>query len=152
MILARLALVSWSAGLLLGCGGSDPEAAIRERLAAAEQAAEERDTGFFRDFVAESYSDPRGYGRDEVINLIRGYFLAHARLEIVSRVDEVTLSGPDAGRAVLHAGMLGQRAGESLLGGVAGDWYRFEIDLIRDGGDWRVSSASWASWDSALGE
>jgi hypothetical protein len=125
------------------CGVSDPEAEIRALLAAAEEAAEERDVGFFGDVVGVAYRDVRGNDRDELLRMVRGYFIANQRIELVSRVDEVVLEGADAARAVVHAGMVGQRAGAALLGGVDADLYRFELELVNDGGDWRIIGAEW---------
>jgi hypothetical protein len=132
-----------------GCGAGDPEAEIRALLAAAEEAAEARDVGFFADLIGESYRDARGHDRDELLRTIRGYFIANQRIEVVSRIDDVTLEGADAARAVVHAGMLGRRAGASLLEGVDADLYRFELELVNDGGDWRIIGAKWSR---ALGE
>lgn len=136
------------AAALYACSASDPEAAIRKRLADAEAAAEARDTGFFRGLLAEGYRDHRGNDRDGMINTLRGYFLTHSSIEIVSRVDEVTMTSADAARAVVYAGMLGQRAGEPVLLGTEGELYRIEVDLVDEGGEWRVVRAS---WDRGLG-
>jgi hypothetical protein len=135
--------------LVAGCSQSDPETDIRARLGGAETAAEARDAGYFADLIDADYRDARGNDRSEILRRIRGYFLVNQRVEIVSRVDEVRLEGADAARAVVHAGMLGQRSGAALLGGVSGDLYRFEIELVKRDGDWRVIGAS---WDRALGE
>jgi hypothetical protein len=129
-----------AAALAAGCGASDPEAEIRALLAGAEQAAEARDAGFFAELLGAGYRDSRGQGRDEAMRMIRGYFIANQRIEIVSRVDEVVFEGRDAARAVVHAGMVGQRAGEPLLG-VGAALYRFELELVNDGGDWRIIGA-----------
>ena len=61
----------------------------------------------------------------------------------MSRIDEIRLEGTDAAHAVVHAGLAGQRSGESLLGGLGGDLYRFEVELIDDGGEWRMIGAKW---------
>ncbi len=145
---------AWGIACLLavlasGCGASDPEAEIRALLAAAEEAAEARDVGFFSDVLADSYRDTRGQDREETLRTLRGFFIANQRIEIVSRVDEVVLEGADAARAVVHAGMIGQRTGAPILGGVEGDLYRFELELVNQGGDWRIIGAS---VDRALGE
>ncbi len=132
-----------------GCGASDPELEIRALLAAAEEAAEARDVGFFGDLLGTSYRDARGNDRDEALRTIRGYFIANQRVEIVSRVDEVRLEGADAARVVVHAGMVGQRSGGGLIAGVDADLYRFELELVNDGGDWRIIGARWSR---ALGE
>jgi hypothetical protein len=136
-------LVSFAGALQASCAADDPEAEIRAVIAAAEAAAEQRDVGFFRDFVGEGYRDSRGNDREQILGTLRGYFIANQRVEIVSRVDEVKLQGADAARVVLQAGLAGQRAGESLLGGVSGDLYRFELELVESGGEWQMIGASW---------
>jgi hypothetical protein len=130
-----------AAAVVAGCGTSDPEAEIRALLTAAEEAAEARDVGFFADLVGEGYRDTRGQDRTELLRTLRGYFIANQRIEIVSRVDEVALEGSDAARAVVHAGLVGQRSGAELLGGVDADLYRFELELVADGGEWRIIGA-----------
>jgi hypothetical protein len=131
------------AALVVGCGSVDADAELRALLAAAETAAEERDTGFFREAIGDAYRDARGNDREALVNLIRGYFLTHQRIEIVSRIDEVTLEGAGAARAVVQAGMLGLRAGETVLSGIDGELYRIELELVDDDGEWRIIGASW---------
>jgi len=145
-----LAIASALAAVLVaGCGAGDPETEIRALLVAAEKAAEERDVGFFGDALGAGYRDARGNDRDGLIRSIRGYFIANQRIEIVRRVDELVLEGADAARAVVHAGMVGQRAGATLIDGVEADLYRFELELVNDGGDWRIIGADYSR---ALGE
>jgi hypothetical protein len=144
MKLARLGPLALSATLLgTSCGNDDPEREIRATVAAAAAAVESRDVGFFRDFVATAYHDSRGNDREQLLNLVRGYFIAHQRIAIVSRVEEVRLEGSDAAHAVVHAGLAGQRVDESLLSGVGADVYRFDIELVDDGGKWRIIGAQW---------
>jgi hypothetical protein len=143
-------IASAVAGVLVaGCGSSDPEVEIRALLAAAEQAAEERDAGAFGDAVGAAYRDTRGNDRERLLRSIRGYFIANQRIEIVSRVDEIVLEGTDAARAVVHAGLAGQRSGAALIDGIEADLYRFELELVNDGGDWRIIGADYRR---ALGE
>jgi hypothetical protein len=81
--------------------------------------------------------------------MVHGYFIANQRIEVVSRIEEIVLEGADAARAVVHAGMLGQRPGAELLDGVDVDLYRFELELVHAGGDWQIIGANWRR---ALGE
>jgi hypothetical protein len=145
---APLLAATLSALLAAGCGSTDPEAELRAVLEAAETAAEQRDAGFFADLVAEGYRDSHGNDRDQLLRMLRGYFVANQRIEMVSRIDEIVLEGGDAARAVLHAGILGQRSGAELLAGVDADLYRFELELVNDG-EWRIIGAK---WNRALGE
>jgi hypothetical protein len=138
-----------AAAIVAGCGVSDPEAEIRGLLAAAEEAAEARDAGYFGDLVGEGYRDSRGQDRTELLRVLRGYFLANQRIEIVSRIDEVALEGTDAARAVLYAGLAGQRSGAQPLAGIDASLYRFELELVAEGGEWRIIGADVSR---ALGE
>jgi hypothetical protein len=130
-----------AAAMAWGCAASDPEAEIRELLVAAEEAAEARDAGFFGATLSVAYRDTRGNARDDVVRALRGYFIANQRIEIVSRVDEIVLEGADAARAVVHAGLVGQRTGAALLDGVDAELYRFELELVNDAGAWRIIGA-----------
>ena len=131
------------AAVLTSCGAEDPEAALRALIERAELAAEGRETGFFRDVLSESYTDRRGNDRDRLVATLRAYFLTHQSIEMVTRVDSVTLSGADAAEVVLHAGILGRREGASLIGGLEGELYRVELELVDQGGDWQVIGAHW---------
>ena len=136
-----LGLVSALAVLATGCGASDPEAEIRALLAAAEEAAEARDGGFFGGALADDYRDARGNDRAEMLRKLRGYFIANQRIEILSRVDEIVVEDDGSARAVVHAGMVGRRAGAALIDGIDADLYRFELTLVNDGAEWQVASA-----------
>jgi hypothetical protein len=133
------ALLGAAAG---GCGSNDPQAELRDFIAAAETAAEARDTGFFRDAISASYADRRGQRRDDVINVIRGIFLTNTTVEVISRIEEIELTAADAAKVKLQAALVGKREGASLLD-VDGDLNRIELELVRESGDWRVISADW---------
>jgi hypothetical protein len=142
-------MTAWTVALVAGCASNDPETEVRALLAALEQAAEERDAGLFADALGEGYRDTRGNDRDDALRALRGYFIANQRIDVVSRVDEIVLEGSDAARAVVHAGMVGRRAGTPLVEGLDADLYRFELELVRDAGDWHIIGAS---FDRAFGE
>jgi hypothetical protein len=139
-------LVGLAAALAAACGGSpDPTAQIRDLLAGAASAAEQRDTSYFRDLLGAAYRDADGNDREEMLRLIRGFFLTHGSVEVVSHIDSVELEGHDAARAVLHTGLISRRAGESLLRGTDGNLYRVELELVAQDGTWRVIGANWRS-------
>jgi len=134
-------------GLLLGllatsCAAPAPEDALRELVAEAEAAAEARDTGFFRARVSERYTDRGGRDRAALIDLLRGYFLTHARVEVAARIEEIAVLGDDAAAVTLYFG-LAAHAGESLLGGWDGELRRIELEFVRESGDWRLIGARW---------
>jgi hypothetical protein len=139
--------------LLSACAAEDPESALVQLVDAAERAAESRDTGFFRDYVADSYADSRGNDRARIIDLIRGYFLVNQNIEVVTRIESVDLVGRDAAEIVVLAGILGRRPGEGILQGFDGRLYRLELELVEAGGNWQVIGASWErSLEALMGE
>ena len=147
----RWLLVGSLLTVLLACGSEDPNTELRELIERTEVAAEERETGHFRRLLSDRYTDPRGNNRERMIDIIRGYFLTHQSLEIVTRIESIVLNGTDAADVSLLAGLLGQREGASFLGGLDGRLYDVELELVREGGDWQIIGARWerslASWD-----
>ena len=147
----RWSLVCSVVTVLTACGSEDPNTELRELIERTEVAAEERDTGHFRGLVSDRYIDVRGNDRERLIDIVRGYFQTHQSLEVVTRIESIVLSGADVAEVTLLAGMLGRRAGASLLGGLDGQLYDIELELIREGGDWQIIGARWersqASWD-----
>lgn len=142
-MLSRRMLLGCLPAVVVACGTEDPEAGIRELIERAELAAESRDTGFFRGVMAERYTDTRGNDRDRLIAMMRGYFLTHPSIEMVTRIDSIVLSGTDAAEVVLHAGVLGRRDGVPLVAGLEGDLFRIELELVDQGGQWSVIGAHW---------
>ncbi len=126
-----------------GCSAQDPATAIEQLIEETEVAAESRDTGHFRRLIADSYVDARGNDREQLINLIRGYFLANQSIDVLSRIEAVELSGDDAAEVVVLAGVLARRPGAGLLDGFDGRVYRLELELVENGGDWQIIGASW---------
>jgi hypothetical protein len=145
-MMARFALLA-AAASLSACAGGDAEEQLRRLIDAAEAAAESRDTGHFRSLISPDYRDARGNDRDAVINLLRAYFLTHQSIEVVTRIEEVVLDGSDAADIALGVALLGFRgraSGESLLDSVRGDLERLELELVLEGGDWRIVGATWS--------
>jgi hypothetical protein len=138
-----VSLLSATLGVAVGsCAPDDPDAELRAFVAEAETAAEARDTGFFREAISASYVDRRGQGRDDVINVIRGVFVTNSTVEVVSRIEAISLAGEEAATVTLQAALVGKAQGASLLD-VDGDLYRIELELVRESDSWRVIGADW---------
>jgi hypothetical protein len=127
---------------LLGCEHRDSQSELALLVDAAQSAAQARDTGFFADHVAAAYRDARGQDREALLRLIRGYFLTHQRVHVVTRLESATLRGEDAAELVVLTGLLGTE-GSSLLSGVEGELYRLELELVEEEGVWQVIGARW---------
>ena len=153
-------MMSW---LLIGCGprlwlwmaitlvlaacsrdSSSPEAEIRALVAQAQTAAEARDVRGLRALVAEDYADAQGHDRKAVENLIRLHILRNQSIHLFTRLGDIAFPQPDRATVSVAAAMAGRplaSAGE--LVGVNADLYRFDLELIRRGGEWQVQRAAW---------
>jgi len=126
------------------CGGSptDAEAELRALVDATAAAAEARDTGFFRDLIADDYADAAGRSRDDLIDRVRGYFFLNTSVEVLTRIERVELLGGDAAELVVQAALVGGRR-NGALPDIDADFRRIELELVRDGARWQVIAAAW---------
>lgn len=91
--------------------------------------------------VSERYTDAEGNDREAIGRQLALYFLRHRSIAIVSRIEELKISGGTAANVVLRAAMAG--TGERALLDLATDARRFELELELEGSDWRLIGARW---------
>ena len=127
---------------LAGCGEPSPEDRIRQMLADAEVAAEERNTGDVMAFVADDYRDAQGNGTEELRNFLRVTFLRYQSVHLLVRIDEIRVQDTGAD-VVLFVAMAGQPLPESNPLMLRADVHRLDLRLTEIDGDWRVSTAAW---------
>jgi ketosteroid isomerase-like protein len=139
---ARRALSPWLVVALLvaGCGqpASDPEARIRETLAAAEVAAEAGDFSALADRVAGDYADREGRDRRTLLLTLRGLLLRYPRLELIVTVREIEVLSPQVARVRLE--VLAAGAGSA---GLSADAFPMVLSLRDEGDDWQVTRVEW---------
>lgn len=128
--------------LLLACHKEDPIAGAIQQVASA---AEDRDAGAVVELLASSYADEGG-GRAEVGNTLRRYFFAYRSLNVSIKDLQTWENGP-VGQARFRADFTGV---PKEIGGIdqllpASASYQFEVWLVREGGDWKISAAKWQS-------
>lgn len=129
--LASLALV------LAACSSApDRETAVRATLEAAEQAAEARDVGAAIKLVSTDYADDAGRDRAALRAFLRGWFALNPKLELLVTIEQIEF--PDANRA--RVGLL--VASVSRGAGLNIDGDRFVVELVDEGGEWRLLRAS----------
>jgi hypothetical protein len=145
-LLTRAALPAVLLSILLTvcCACSDPqspEAQVRAVIDAMQVAAETRDASDVMEFVAADFRSAEGQGFDDMQRYLRGYFLAHQSIHLLTRIE--ALEFPVAGEAQvrLSVGM----AGRPLE---AGAWELAtkveELDLVlrQTSGQWQVVYAT----------
>jgi hypothetical protein len=133
--------------LAAACGAEPgtPEERVRAALAAFESAAEARDVGAAKEFVAEGYADAHGNDARSIRALVAGQLLRNQSIHLFSRVASLEVGGDGRARARLFVAMTGAPVeAPAELAGARGDLYRFDLELVEEDGDWRVVSADWA--------
>lgn len=125
------------------CGPAPaPEEALRSWLAEAEAAVEDKDRAALMTLMSERYADARGNDRGDIDRLLRLWFLRSGDIVLLSKIDELEIMGGSAANVSLTAGMTGS-SGRNLLG-LDADAYRLELELEREGDDWKLIGARWA--------
>lgn len=128
--------------LLTACSDpGTPEQQVRNTIARAEQAAEERDLGTIRDLVHAEYEDRSGRDRRMLINQVRLYLMARQSLELLVKINDIKFVANDFAEVDVTAAGLGLRAGMAGTG-LAADKDHYRIDLARDeDGNWLLIGA-----------
>lgn len=136
--------------LLIGlsaCGedAKSPEMQLREQIASAEAAAESRDLNALKDMVAEQYGDDRGLDKRTVLQLLRGYFLRHRTIYLLTRIQNIDLPYPNQAQATVFVAMAGQPIDTAqTLRLIRADLYRFDLVFeAKDQTHWQVTDAAW---------
>lgn len=126
--------------LVAGCSqpDADPEARIRETLAAAEVAAEAGDFEALADRVAGDYADREGRDRRTLLLTLRGLLLRYPQLELIVTVREIEVLSPQVARVRLE--VLSAGAGPA---GLSADAFPMVLSLRDEGDGWTVTRAEW---------
>jgi hypothetical protein len=86
-----------ASALLLACAArSSDEEQVRALIDDMETAAEARDASDVLDLVADDYQDAQGFDRAQLRNFLRGYFLAHPKIELLVDIESLEFP-PTAG-------------------------------------------------------
>jgi hypothetical protein len=139
----RLAFVSVVlAGLAACADDASPEQQVRAVIESMEVAAEARAVSDLLEHISASYRDAQGQDRAEASRYARGYFIANQSVHLLTRIESLEFPSPDEARVKLQVGMAG-RAGEPSSASLTADLYDFDLALVREGGEWKVSYADW---------
>ena len=115
---------------LAACGSrTSDEEQVRALIDAMETAAEARDAGDVLEFVAADYEDAQGLDRAQLQNFLRGYFLAHPKVELLVDVEE--LAFPADGLAQAEISVTSVSLSDP-------DHARLKVEFRRNDGDWQV--------------
>jgi hypothetical protein len=122
---------------LVACSSrTSDEEKVRAVITRMENAAEARDTSDVLASVADDYTDSQGLDRAQLANYLRGYFLAHPKIELMVSVESLEFPADGLARAQITVTRLG-------LGDT--DRAHLKVEFRRSGGEWKVSRADRAA-------
>ena len=129
--------------LALACGGPSRDPA-REALEALRVAAEARDAEAFSARLSDRFRGTNGMTKADAAATLRRYFAAYESAAVtLHNVEVEVLSAGATARCVVEFSGQGQKA-FGLGGLVPGEAvYRFALELVDEGGTYRVREASW---------
>jgi outer membrane biogenesis lipoprotein LolB len=145
--LSIIKLLSVSLLLLTSCSqdANSPEEQIQSTISAMEAAVEQRSLDSVRELVSSEYKDEWNGSRRAALRSLMFYFQGHQSIHLLTRTSDIQIT--DDGKraiAIVYVGMAGKPVEESeVLIDMNADLYRFDVDLLADGDEWRVSSARW---------
>ncbi len=126
--------------LLAGCSRSDPEAALRARVSALQEAVQSRQTGKVMDEVANDFAGNAGMDRTDLHNLLRAQFLARSDVGATVGPLEVVIQGDHA--TVRFTALLTGGNGRWMPEQAGG--YQVTTGWRMEGGDWKLYTAQWS--------
>ena len=132
--------------MLGGCARSGtPEAQVRAVIAAGEQAAEARDLSSLLEHISAAFLDERGGDRDDLKQTLRGYFVTHQSVALLTRIDSVEFPYRDLARVRVTVGTLGREAAGATAFELAADVNEIVLELKLEDDEWKVVRAAWQS-------
>ncbi len=148
----RLTRILFTFGVIVylaACGDppSAPEEELRAWVAAGVKAAENKERRELVDMVAPSYADARGNDREEIDKILRVYFFRQHEIALITRIEEITVYDDTAAKIALTVGMAGTNDG---VLGFSADAYRFDMEVEKASGEWKLISARWGQLGDEL--
>jgi hypothetical protein len=136
----------WLVAMLGGCAPRDtPEAQVRAVIAAGEQAAESRDLPGLLELVSPAFLDEHGGGRDELNQALRGYFVTHPSIALLTRIESIEFPYRDLAQVRVTIGTLGREVTETTAFELAADIQEVVLELKLEDDEWKVVRAAWSS-------
>ena len=147
----RLSVALWPSLLALalllatGCGTDSPAEQVRRLIDDAERAARGHDMDALGEMVSGQYRDAAGYGRREVLALVRYQFQQHRSVSTLKQIRAIQTVDP----STVEAEVLVAVADVALrdlrdLESISADLLLFRLRFIRESdGNWRVIEAEW---------
>lgn len=142
-----IAIIALLSLLVSGCNNqtNSPEDEIRQFIKSGIESAEQRSSGDLKDMIRDNYSDHKGYNKNQLVSLIRLYFLRNKSVYLFSKIKDIKITGNQNATVQLYVAMAGKQISDiTLLSNYRASIYRFELQLNKSDDEWLLESAKWA--------
>lgn len=133
--------------VVLGCARkpADPVAQITQVIESVESAVEAGDLSAFKDHIAPTYRDAKGYDKSKLVGMLQFQVLRKRSVHLFTRIEgiEVHPNGAQGEAEVLIAAGSTPIAGIDALASVRADVLRVEVSFAKDDDTWIVVGADW---------
>lgn len=133
--------------LLLAACGDEPEpfeTQIRELVAGAESAGEAKDIDALMKLIDDDYSGPLRETKRDLENLARFTLARNRAIHLYTRVSDLNIVDSTTARPTVFVALGGRPiSGPEELDGLRGSLWRFDLLVLRDDGEVRVTQAQW---------
>jgi hypothetical protein len=140
--------------LLSACGGeqSSPKDAIKAVIEGLEQAVETGSLQEAEAFLHPQYKDRRHPSKRAALGSLWAYRQRHRTIHLFSVIKAVdVLPAERRAKAVVYVAMTGTPVDSvATLVAVRADLYRFDIEFIGEGDDWRILNSAWRRADLSM--
>ena len=119
--------------LLAACGAkTSDEQQVRALIDEVETAAEARDTSDVLEHVSDDFADSGGLDKTQLQDFLRGYFLAHPKLELAVNIESLEFPVDGLAQAVVSVTTV-ELTDPNLQ--------RLKVEFRRTGSAWQVARA-----------
>lgn len=141
----QVAVLCFGLATLFACSIElTPEEEIRALVREAEIAVEERQVGDFARLISEQYGDAHGNNKEELLRMLRLQMIRNQVIYLLVRVGDINLHSEVSAAATVRVAMAGGplQTYEDLAR-LGAELYRFDLDLVKESGKWRIVTAAW---------
>lgn len=119
--------------LLAACGATtSDEQQVRALIDEVETAAEARDASDVLEHVADDFTDSGGLDKTQLQDFLRGYFLAHPKLELAVNIESLEFPVDGLAQAVISV---------TTVEFTDPNLQRLKVEFRRSGSAWQVARA-----------
>jgi hypothetical protein len=120
------------------------EDALKQLLATASVAAEERSHDRLLELVDDQFSAQKGLDKKQLSRLIRGYLFRHKNIFLFSKIKALEFLADDRALLSIHVAMTGSKISDlGALANLRARIYRMDLELVKKDSTWLLIYADW---------